>query len=178
MSRIGNLPIVLPEKVEIKIDGEMVDVKGPKGQLHASISPRIKVSQEDGQLIFTRSSEDKDTVALHGLARATVNNMVVGVTSGFEKTLIVEGVGFKVETNGNNLILNIGYSHNIVFKIPKAVKIETPNANTIKVSGINKYIVGQIAAKIRSFKKPEPYKGKGIRYHDEHVRRKAGKAAG
>ena len=178
MSRIGNLPIVLPDKVEVKINGENVEVKGPKGQLKGSFSPRIKIAQEDKQLIFTRSSEDKDTVALHGLARAMVNNMVVGVTTGFEKTLVVEGIGFKVEIKGNNLILNIGFSHNIVFKIPKAVTIETPNANTIKVSGIDKYIVGQIAAKIRSFRTPEPYKGKGIRYHDEHVRRKAGKAAG
>lgn len=177
MSRIGNLPIVIPEKVEIKIIGEVVEVKGPKGQLSSTISPKINISQEDKQLIFTRSSEDKDTVALHGLARALVNNMVVGVITGYEKTLLVEGVGFKVETKGNNLILNIGFSHNIVFKIPKAVAIETPNPNTIKVSGIDKYIVGQIAAKIRSFKKPEPYKGKGIRYHDEYVRRKAGKTA-
>jgi len=146
--------------------------------LSSTISPRIKVVHEEGQLIFSRSSEDKDTVALHGLARALVNNMVVGVSTGFEKTLLVEGVGFKVEVKGSNLLLNIGYSHNIVFRIPKAVTIETPNNNTIKVSGIDKYIVGQIAAKIRSFKKPEPYKGKGIRYHDEHVRRKAGKAAG
>ncbi|MCK5078035.1 MAG: 50S ribosomal protein L6 [Calditrichia bacterium] len=177
MSRIGDFPIVIPDKVEVKINKENIEVKGPKGALNTTISDRIDVTQEENQLIFKRSSDDKDTVALHGLARALVNNMVVGVSAGFEKKLIIEGVGFKVETKNNCLIMNIGFSHNVVFKIPKAVKIETPNPTNITISGIDKYIVGQVAAKIRSLKKPEPYKGKGIRYHDEHVRRKAGKAA-
>ncbi len=176
MSRIGNMPIVIPDNTEVKVEGNKVTVKGPKGQLSETISPAIEIVREDKQLIFKRSSEDKSTVSLHGLSRALVNNMIVGVTEGFQKTLLIEGIGFKAEVKGKSLILNVGFSHNIVFKIPDVVKIETPNPTTITVSGIDKYLVGQVAAKIRSLKKPEPYKGKGIRYSDEQVRRKAGKA--
>jgi large subunit ribosomal protein L6 len=176
VSRIGYLPIAIPDNVEVKIDGNKITVKGPKGELFTEISPSISVKMEDKQISFDRQSEDKEVKALHGLARALINNMIVGVTNGFKKTLKIEGVGYRAEKKGNNLVLQLGYSHNIIFKIPKEVEVNVPNPLTIEISGIDKYLVGQVAAKIRSFRKPEPYKGKGIRYENEVVRRKAGKA--
>ncbi|GAB4174638.1 MAG: 50S ribosomal protein L6 [Calditrichia bacterium] len=176
MSRIGYAPIVIPEKVEVKIDKQTVTVKGPKGELQETLNPAITIKQEDGQLVFERPNDDREMKSLHGLCRALINNMIVGVTEGFKKTLKIEGVGFRAEKKGNNVVLQLGFSHNIIFKIPKEVTVDVPNPLTIEVSGINKYLVGQVAAKIRSFRKPEPYKGKGIRYENEVVRRKAGKA--
>lgn len=176
MSRIGKMPIVIPDKVEIKISDGMVTVKGPKGELREAISPKIKIIQEENELRFERTANDKSTLALHGLARALVNNMVVGVTEGFKKTLQIEGVGFRAEKRNKSLVMNLGYSHSVIFRIPAGLQIEIPNPTTISVSGISKYLVGQVAAKIRSFRKPEPYKGKGIRYVGEVIRRKAGKA--
>lgn len=176
MSRIGYLPIEIPQKVEVKIDGNSVHVKGPKGELETTIPQKISVKIEDNKILFDRTEESKEVKALHGLARALVKNMVVGVTEGYKKVLKIEGVGFKAEKKDRYLVLSLGYSHNILFQIPKEIQIEVPNPLTIEVSGIDKYLVGQIAAKIRSFKKPEPYKGKGIRYENEVVRRKAGKA--
>lgn len=176
MSRIGYLPIEIPEKVEIKIDGNTVKVKGPKGELSTSFNPQIQIKVEDGKVYFDRTSDEKEIKALHGLTRALVNNMIKGVVEGFKKTLKIEGVGYRAEKKGNNLVLQLGFSHNIIFKIPKEVNVDVPNPLTIEVSGIDKYLVGQVAAKIRSFRKPEPYKGKGIRYENEVVRRKAGKA--
>lgn len=179
MSRIGKLPIVIPENVEIKIgDDHTVAVKGPKGELTRRISDRIKVRMEENQLILERQSELKADRALHGLTRALLANMVEGVTNGFSKKLQIIGIGFKAEMKGKKLTLNLGYSHPIVVSCPDNITLAAPTPNEVVVSGIDKELVGLVAAKIRSFRKPEPYKGKGVRYEGEYVRRKAGKTAG
>ncbi len=176
MSRIGKLPITVPAGVEIKIsDTNMVTVKGPKGQLQEQISPRIKVENSDGVVTFSRSSDVKEDRSLHGLSRALVNNMVKGVTEGFQKKLQLVGVGYKAEKKGDTLVLSLGYSHPIEVKDTADVKTEVPGPNEIIVSGINKTLVGDFAADIRAYREPEPYKGKGIKYADEVIIRKEGK---
>ena len=175
MSRIGKLPIEIPGGVEIKVDGGLVSVKGPKGKLSRQINPDMIFEQEDNTLTVSRPTNERKHRALHGLTRTLDNNMVVGVTQGYTRTLLIEGVGYRAEKKGNGLVLSLGYSHQIYFYSPDGVEINVPQPTRIEVSGIDKETVGQVAAKIRSFRKPEPYKGKGIRYDNETVRRKAGK---
>jgi large subunit ribosomal protein L6 len=176
MSRIGNKEIALPAGVEIKVDdSNLVTVKGPKGELSEQISPRITVTVEGAEIKVTRASDDRIDRSQHGLARTLINNMVVGVANGYEKKLIVNGVGYKVEKKGNTLVMNLGYSHPVEMEDPEGITTETPDATTILVKGINKAEVGNYAANIRAWRKPEPYKGKGIRYDDEQIRRKEGK---
>lgn len=178
MSRIGKMPIEIPSNVSVSVNGNNVTVKGAKGELNLEIHPEISVKFENNILSVERPSDSKSHKALHGLSRALLNNMVVGVTSGYSKTLEIQGVGYKVELKNERLILNLGYSHSIVFVPPKGIVIETPNQISIIISGADKEAVGQVAAKIRSLRKPEPYKGKGIRYKGEYIFRKDGKKAG
>ena len=178
MSRIGKKPIEIPNGVTVKIDGNVVKVKGPKGQLETTFHSNMKVAAKDNLIEVTRPNDLKLNRSLHGLTRALINNMVLGVISEYKKTLDIVGVGYKVEQKGNNLLFNIGYSHPIYFLPPDGVKLEAPTQTQVVVSGIDKQLVGQVAAKIRSIRKPEPYKGKGIKYSDEQIVRKAGKTAG
>ena len=176
MSRIGKLPIKLPSGVSVTVDSDnLVTVKGPKGSLSEKVNKDITISQEDGTLHVERPSDSKPHRALHGLYRALINNMVTGVTSGFEKALVLEGVGYRAAVAGKQLTLNVGYSHPVVFDAPATISFETPTPNRIVVKGIDKQQVGAIAADIRATRKPEPYLGKGIRYEKEHIRRKEGK---
>ncbi len=174
MSRIGKLPIQIPSGVTITVDSGNVTVKGPKGELTQFITPDVTVKVEDGNLTVTRRDDTKPSKSQHGLMRALINNMVTGVTKGFEKKLEVNGVGFRVGMAGTDLELSLGFSHPVKYKAPTGVQITT-NKMEITVSGIDKQQVGQAAAEIRELKKPEPYKGKGIKYVDETIRRKAGK---
>ena len=176
MSRIGKKPVTLPAGVEIKVDGNVITVKGPKGELSQEIGEQIKAVVDGSELKFERPSDTKEDKAQHGLARALVNNMVTGVTTGFSKKLKILGVGYRAEKQGSNLNLTLGYSHPIVMPDPEGIETEVPDPNTIIVKGIDKALVGNYAAVIRAWRKPEPYKGKGIRYEDEHVRSKEGKA--
>ena len=176
MSRIGNLPVVIPPSVTVTLADGNISVKGPKGELMIAVPQDIKVIQEAGNLVFSRPSEDRFIRARHGLARSLVNNMILGVTDGFSKQLVVEGVGFKVQQNGNNLKMALGFSHDIEYSPPDGVTL-TVDGNNINVTGADKQKVGQAAADIREFKKPEPYKGKGIHYSDEYIIRKSGKSA-
>ena len=175
MSRIGKLPISVPAGVIITVDENEITVKGPKGELKQFTLPNVKFTQEDGQFSVTRIDETKQSKSRHGLMRSLINNMVTGVTEGFEKKLELNGVGFKVEMQGTNIKFALGFSHDVIFKVPEDVKVSVEK-NNITVSGTSKQRVGQVAAEIRSLKKPEPYKGKGIKYADEVVKRKAGKA--
>lgn len=177
MSRIGRMPVQVPEGVEVRIHGETVTVKGPKGELKRDIHPELSVDLDRRTVTVHRPSDEPRIRALHGLTRALLNNMVVGVSQGFEKVLQVEGVGYRPETEGSDLILHVGFSHPVRFTPPEGIAFEVDTrVRTIKVQGIDKQLVGQVAADIRKVRPPEPYKGKGIRYIDEHVRRKAGKA--
>lgn len=177
MSRIGKKPIPVPDKVNITIDQQDVTVKGPKGQLSFSIHPNITIKQEDGTLLVERPNDQRENRALHGLTRALVANMVTGVSDGFRKTLIVEGVGYTSDLRGKDLVLKLGYSHEIVFPPPDGITFEVEErGRVIHISGVDKQAVGQAAANIRGLRPPEPYGGKGIRYSDETIRRKAGKA--
>ncbi len=176
MSRIGRLPITVPSGVDVTIDGRNVTVKGPKGTLSRALHPDITVSREDGTLVVTRPTEQKTHKQLHGLTRTLVNNMVVGVTDGYRKGLEITGVGYRAALNGRKLQLNLGYSHQIEIDPPEGITFELENPTRLAVVGIDKELVGQIAAKVRSTRKPEPYKGKGVRYAGEYIRRKAGKA--
>lgn len=179
MSRIGKLPIPITEKINIQVSGDnTVTVKGPKGELQKQFSNRIKINVEGNEVQVARLSDDKVDRSLHGLSRALLANMITGVTDGFVKKLEIVGVGYKAEMRGKKLLLNVGYSHPIIFGVQDEIKLETPSNTEILVSGINKEMVGAVCAKIRSFRKPEPYKGKGIKYAGEYIRRKAGKAAG
>ena len=178
MSRIGKKPIVIPKGVTVALDGNTVKVKGPKGELQRTIHSNIKVEMKDSEIVVSRSNDLKTNRALHGLSRALIQNMILGVSEEFKKTLDIVGVGYRVELKGSNLLLNMGYSHPIFFMPPAGIKIETPTATQIVISGIDKQLVGQVAAKIRSIRKPEPYKGKGIKYSNEQILRKAGKTAG
>jgi large subunit ribosomal protein L6 len=178
MSRIGKKPILIPEKVKVSLSGSKVLVEGPKGKGEVEVHPKIKCEIKDGQISFARSSDNKFDRALHGMVRSLVNNIITGVTTGFEKNLEIQGVGFKAELKGQTLKLSLGFSHPIEYSIPAGVKIETPIPTNVKISGPNKQLVGQAAADIRRFYEVEPYKGKGIRYAGEHVRRKQGKTVG
>ncbi len=177
MSRIGTSPIKIPAGVAVEINGPGVKVTGPKGELARQLPEQIKISQEGDEITFTRSDETKTSKSLHGLTRSLVANMVEGVSQGFKKGLIVEGVGFKVNLSGSTLKLSLGYSHEVEYKAPEGIELSA-DKNDITVSGIDKQKVGQVAAEIRKLRKPEPYKGKGIRYDDEHIIRKEGKTAG
>ena len=176
MSRIGRKPINIPAGVEVKLNGSEVTVKGPKGTLTQSFSPKMTIAQEGAELIVTRPDDQKENRSLHGLTRTLLHNMVVGVTEGFSKTLEVQGVGYRVQKQGKDLVMNLGFSHQVVVSENEDIKIEAPNANTIIISGIDKQKVGQFAAEVREKRPPEPYKGKGIRYQGEYVRHKEGKA--
>lgn len=177
MSRIGRMPIPLPKGVNVDIDGSKVVVKGSKGTLEQSFRPEMTVRLEDGVIYVDRPSDGREHRAFHGLTRSLLNNMVVGVSEGFKRRLEVEGVGYRAEMEGGNLVLNVGYSHPVIIEPPENVQFEAENrGKLIIVSGIDKQVVGEISAKIRKVRPPEPYKGKGIRYEGEHVRRKAGKA--
>ena len=178
MSRIGNKTITIPAGCEISVsDSNEVTVKGPKGTLSRQFNPNIGIKVEDGQVTCTRANENKQTKQLHGTTRALIHNMIVGTTEGFKKTLEIVGIGYRDALNGKTLNLNIGYSHEINYPIEDGITIEVPNATTIVVSGIDKQRVGEVAAHIRNFRKPEPYKGKGIRYQGEHIIHKEGKTA-
>ena len=178
MSRIGKLPVPVPQGVTVDIKKNSVTVKGPKGELSRDFPPEISLKQEDGQVVATRNSDHRIHRAKHGLTRALLNNMVVGVSDGFTRNLQIEGVGYRAVIEGSNLILNVGYSHPVVIEPPAGISFEVTDRNgrRLVVSGIDKEVVGEIAARIRRVRPPEPYKGKGIRYEGELVRRKAGKA--
>ena len=176
MSRIGRLPIAVPSGVDVTIDGRNVTVVGPKGTLSRALHPDITVSREDGTLVVTRPTEQKTHKQLHGLTRTLVNNMVVGVTDGYRKGIEITGVGYRAALNGRKLTLNLGYSHPIEIDPPDGISFEVENPTRLAVVGIDKELVGQVAAQVRATRKPEPYKGKGVRYAGEQVRRKAGKA--
>ncbi|MBE0569938.1 MAG: 50S ribosomal protein L6 [Ignavibacteriaceae bacterium] len=178
MSRIGKKPVEIPKGVNINLEGQVIKVKGPKGELHRTIHPTIKAEVVESEIKFSRPDDLKESRSLHGLTRALIQNMIIGVTDSYKKTLDIVGVGYKAELKGKNLLLNIGYSHPIYFVPPDEVKLEVPAPTQIIISGIDKELVGLVAAKIRSFRKPEPYKGKGIKYSDERIIRKAGKTAG
>lgn len=176
MSRIGKLPIPVANGVTVAIDGPKVSVKGPKGQLAREFNPDISIVQADGQLIVTRPSDEKRHKALHGLTRTLLNNMVVGVSAGFTKTLEIQGVGYRAQKQGNNLLLALGFSHPVEVPPPPGIEFTVETNTRVHVQGIDKELVGQVAANVRGLRPPEPYKGKGIRYAGEVVRRKAGKA--
>ena len=177
MSRIGKLPIAVPAGVTVTIaDDYTVTVKGPKGELSQKVNKDMTVRMEDGHILVERPSDAKQHRAMHGLYRSLIHNMVEGVTNGFSKTLELVGVGYRASAENNTLTINIGYSHPVIMKAPDHVTYETPNANTIVVKGIDKQQVGALAADIREVRKPEPYHGKGIRYHGEYVPHKEGKA--
>ena len=176
MSRIGKMPITVPAGVEVKVEnGNLVTVKGPKGELKQQLCPLMKITNENGELKVTRPDDEKETRALHGLTRTLLNNMVVGVHETFRKELDVNGVGYRVAMEGNKLVMNIGYSHTVDMVAPAGITIETPTPNKIVISGCDKQAVGQFAAEVREKRPPEPYKGKGIKYVDETIRRKVGK---
>lgn len=176
MSRIGRKPVNIPAGVEVKVDGSVVTVKGPKGTLTQSFSPAMNIAVEGAEIIVTRPNDDKENRSLHGLTRTLLENMVVGVTEGFKKELEVQGVGYRVQKQGSNLVMNLGFSHQVIVSENADIKIDVPNPNSIVISGIDKQKVGQFAAEVREKRPPEPYKGKGIRYAGEYVRRKEGKA--
>jgi len=176
MSRIGTAPIDLPSGVEVSIDGGVVVVEGPKGSLTQALDPRISASVEDGVVSVTRENDERESRALHGLTRALIANMVVGVSAGYSKELQAVGVGYRGALKGSTLELQVGFSHPVQIEAPEGITFEVPEPTKFIVSGIDKQLVGQVAANIRSVRPPEPYKGKGIRYVDEYVRRKAGKA--
>ena len=178
MSRIGKLPITVPSGVTVTQDGNSITVKGPKGELSRALPADITVTNDNGTITVTRPSDEPNHRALHGLTRALVNNMVEGVTKGFQKTLEIVGVGYKAEMRPYGLQLALGFSHPVEYKAPPGIKLTATNPTTIVVDGADKQVVGQVAAEIRSFRKPEPYKGKGVKYQGEQVRRKAGKAGG
>jgi large subunit ribosomal protein L6 len=177
MSRIGRTPIPVPQGVEISIAPGQVSVKGPLGQLSQTVPQRIAVEQRDGELVVTRPTDRGEDRALHGLTRTLVANMVEGVTKGFEKRLEIQGVGYRAQLKGSDLELALGYSHSVPYAAPEGISFEVPQPTEIVVKGIDKQRVGQVAAEIRSVRPPEPYKGKGVRYAGEYVRRKVGKRA-
>ena len=177
MSRIGNKPIAIPAGVDVKIDGTVVTVKGPKGELKNSFNAAINIAIENNEILVTRPSDNKEHRSLHGLTRTLIANMVEGVTNGYKKQLEVNGVGYRAQKQGKDLVMNLGYSHQVIMPEVDGITIEVPNNNSIIISGPDKQKVGQFAAEVREKRPPEPYKGKGIKYVDEHIRRKEGKAA-
>ncbi len=175
MSRIGRMPIAIPAGVEVKIDGHVVTVKGAKATLTQEFHPNMNIAVEAGEIHVTRPDDEKQNRALHGLTRSLLHNMVVGVTDGFKKELEVQGVGYRVAKQGKDLVMNLGYSHQVTMSEPEGITIEVPSQNKIIISGPDKQKVGQFAAEVREKRPPEPYKGQGIRYAGEYVRRKEGK---
>lgn len=182
MSRIGKSPVTIPSGIEVKVDGNVITVKGAKGVLTQEVDASVTISQENGVLTFHRATDAPDHRSKHGLYRALVSNMIVGVSEGYKKELEVIGVGYRAEVQGQILNMSVGYSHPIILSIPNEIKVsaltEKGKAPVVTLESHDKQLIGQVAAKIRSFRKPEPYKGKGIRYRGEEVRRKAGKSAG
>lgn len=176
MSRIGRLPITVPSGVDVKIDGQDVNVKGPKGELNLVVAEPISVAKDDGQIEVTRPNDERLSRSLHGLTRSLINNMVVGVTDGYEKKMEIHGTGYRVAAKGNDLEFALGYSHPIVVTPPAGISFAVENPTRFSVQGIDKQLVGEVAANIRKLRKPDPYKGKGVRYEGEHIRRKVGKA--
>ncbi|MGC9356703.1 MAG: 50S ribosomal protein L6 [Anaerolineae bacterium] len=177
MSRIGRLPVPIPEGVDVKIDGTEVTIRGPKGELTKEFAPQMEISKDENAVYVKRTVDTRQAKALHGLTRALINNMVIGVTEGYSKTLEIHGTGYRAELQGGTLVMTLGYSHPVRVAPPSGTSFDVnPRANTITVSGIDKQVVGQLAAEIRAWRPVEPYLGKGIRYVGEHVRRKAGKA--
>lgn len=175
MSRIGESPVPIPDGVEVSIDGRRVSVTGPNGEVSQQLPEGISVAIEDGEVRVKRPSDDSRDKAMHGLSRSLVANMVEGVTEGFSKRLEILGIGYRAESRGRNLQLTLGFSHPIVYEVPEGIEVKTPEPTRIEVSGADKQLVGQVAADLRAFRPAEPYKGKGLRYEGEYVRRKAGK---
>ena len=175
MSRIGNKPIIVPEGIEIKIDDHKITVKGPKGTLEREVHKNISLELNENKVIVTRKNDEPSNKSLHGLTRTLINNMIIGVKDGFKKELQINGVGYRVAKQGNNLNLTLGYSHPVIFEAPAGISFDVPNPNTIIVKGIDKELVGQTAANIRTKRPPEVYRGKGIKYAEEVIRRKEGK---
>jgi large subunit ribosomal protein L6 len=178
VSRVGKLPIQIPSGVEFTLKKGIAQIKGPKGQLLIRVSEEMLIEKENDQITVKRPSESIKHRSLHGLTRTLINNMIQGVTEGFQKNLEIVGVGYKAEKKGNGVLFNLGFSHTIYFIPPDGITVNVPTPTKLEVSGIDKVLVGEVAAKIRSYRPPEPYKGKGIRYENESVRRKAGKTAG
>lgn len=178
MSRIGKLPVQVPSGVKAELNGLRLKVTGPKGTLERTFHPDVTIALDDGHLVVTRSSDDPAHRALHGLTRALIQNMMVGVTTGYSKTLQIVGVGYRAAMQGKSLQLSVGYSHPVMVEPPSGITFSVDGTQTIKVEGIDKELVGQVAADIRRWRQPEPYKGKGIKYENEHIRRKEGKAGG
>ncbi|HEX5723692.1 MAG TPA: 50S ribosomal protein L6 [Acidimicrobiia bacterium] len=176
MSRVGKKPIPIPSGVEVKVSGPRVSVKGSKGTLERTFSDRVSITQENGELVVSRHDDERQSRALHGLSRALLNNMVVGVSEGFRSELTIVGVGYRAIQRGQDLELQLGFSHPVSFAAPQGVTFEVPEPTKVIITGFDKEVVGQVAADIRKLRPPEPYKGKGIRYSNEQVRRKAGKA--
>jgi large subunit ribosomal protein L6 len=175
MSRIGKKPIVIPKGVTVKVDGNAVDVKGPKGQMRQALPPGIGAAIEDGHVVTRKSTESRELDAFHGLARSLVNNAVVGVTAGFKKELDIVGVGYRAETKGKQVVLALGYSHPILFDIPPGIEIAIDKQTHITVTGVDRQLVGQVAANLRRLREPDPYQQKGVRYTGEVLKKKAGK---
>ncbi len=175
MSRLGKLPVETPTGVEIALSGQTVRAKGPKGQLEVTLSDRVQVKQEDGSLVVSPTDESKEARAMWGLSRSLVNNLVEGVSKGFEKDLELVGVGYRAQMRGKDLVMQLGYSHEVVYSPPEGITITSGKPTEIKVAGADKQVVGQVAAEIRSWRPPEPYKGKGVRYAGEYILRKEGK---
>ena len=178
MSRIGRMPIAIPAGVTVTLDGNVITVKGAKETLTREIHPNMHVAVENNEIIVTRPNDEKQNRALHGLTRSLIHNMVVGVTEGFKKELEVNGVGYRVAKQGKDLVMNLGFSHQVTMSEKDGITIEVPNPNSIVILGPDKQKVGQFAAEVREKRPPEPYKGKGIKYADEHIRRKEGKTGG
>ena len=176
MSRIGKQPVAVPANVEVTIDGHNLTVKGPKGELHRSFNPMMTIAREGDEIIVSRPDDSREAKSLHGLTRTLIHNMVEGVTNGFSKTLEIQGVGYRAAKQGKNINFTLGFSHPVVMEPPAGITFDVPQPNKIVVSGSDKEKVGAVAAEIRNLRPPEPYKGKGIRYEGEHVRRKVGKA--
>lgn len=177
MSRIGKKPINIPDKVQVTFTDDIIKAKGPLGELEYRLPAPIEMNMEQNVITFTRPNDEKHVRALHGLSRALTSNIIEGVSRGFEKLLQIEGVGFKAEMKGTNLMLSLGFSHPILVVPPKGITFEVPTPTSVKIKGIDKYVIGLLAAKIRKIRPPEPYKGKGVRYQGEYIRRKAGKTS-
>ncbi|GAA3758952.1 large subunit ribosomal protein L6 [Spinactinospora alkalitolerans] len=176
MSRIGRLPISVPKGVEVSIDGQDVKVTGPKGELSHTVAEPITIAQEDGQIKVARPDDKPENRSLHGLTRALIANLIEGVSNGYSKTLEIHGVGYRVQARGSNLEFSLGYSHPVVVEPPEGISFRVEKPTQLVVEGIDKQLVGQVAANIRGLRKPDPYKAKGVRYQGEYIRRKAGKA--